>query len=545
MGGGTQALAQYMNDPTKVPKIKATKSSFDWSSVKLTFRPDTSIKLPPPPLNRPRIQHVFKKEQRDVEEVQERRREEIKRVFKKAWKNYKERAWMADAIKPLSGEPVQQFSGWSATLVDSLDTLWILGLRDEFYEAVKAVATIDFGNSTSNTVNMFESCIRYLGGLIAAYDLSGQEALKIKAKEIGDLLYAGFNTKNRMPVDMIPFEAAKTGLGLTVESNVVSASPGTITLEFSRLSQITGDSKYYSAVSKVMDVFYENQNKTRLPGMWPMYVSMSEPDVTAGYQFTIGGNADSMYEYLPKAHALLGSGALSSAKYEIMARTFMDTAMENLFFYPMIPGKEDVMISGNVDVLETGEETGEFVPRLDPESEHLSCFIGGLYALGGRLFENTDYVDVGGKLARGCMYAYDSFQTKIMPERYNMVLCPDRKKKCKWDDDLWVEERRKRPQWKEHLPKGFTTAKDPRYILRPEAIESVFVLWRVTGEERYREAAWQMFQAVVNATDTVYGNAPIEDVSIKGTKQTDDNMEVSFPSRATGQQGRMEALIFR
>ena len=205
----------------------------------------------------------------------------------------------------------------------------------------------------------------------------------------------------------------------------------------------------------------------------------------------------------------------------------MDAAMENLFFYPMIPGNEDVMISGNVDVLETGEGTGKYNNRLDPESEHLSCFIGGLYALGGRLFENTEYLEAGGKLARGCMYAYKSFQTGIMPERYNMVLCPDRQKKCKWDEERWVEEREKRAQWKEHLPKGFTTAKDPRYILRPEAIESVFVLWRITGDEQYREAAWEMFEAIVNATDTKYGNAPIEDVSVKGTKQSNDNMEVS------------------
>ena len=49
--------------------------------------------------------------------------------------------------------------------------------------------------------------------------------------------------------------------------------------------------------------------------------------------------------------------------------------MNNLFFAPMIPGNEDILISGNVDVHEDG-------PSLDPESEHLSCFIGGLFALG-------------------------------------------------------------------------------------------------------------------------------------------------------------------
>jgi mannosyl-oligosaccharide alpha-1,2-mannosidase len=401
----------------------------------------------------------------------------------------------------------------------SLDTLWILGLRDEFYEAVAAVATIDFGQSTSPTVNTFETCIRYLGGLLAAYDLSGHEVLKRKAIEVGDFLYAAFNTENRMPVDFIPFEDAKQGTGLTIESQVVSASPGTITLEFSRLSQITGDDKYYAAVSHLMDVFHQGQNKTQLPGMWPMYVSMSTKDVVSGAQFTIGGNADSLYEYLPKAHAMLSAADASSQKYEAMSLAFMNTAMDNLFFAPMIPGNEEILTSGNVDVV-----NGKTI--LDPESEHLSCFIGGLFALGGRLFNNDEYLDVGAKLARGCAYAYRSFPTGIMPERYNMVLCSttNHRQPCAWDGDRYATEAAARPQSKPNLPRGFTTAKDPRYILRPEAIESVFVLWRITGDPVWRETAWEMFEAVANATDTEYANAAIVDVMTIGS-QKEDYME--------------------
>ncbi|KAF2706623.1 glycoside hydrolase family 47 protein [Pleomassaria siparia CBS 279.74] len=510
---GTDTLAKYMNDPKHIPKIVATESSFAWNKVDFRYPPPREPLLPPPVTSRPRIQHKFDRDSPSVAAVQEKRRQQVKLVFEKGWKSYRSQAWMKDALKPLSGNYVDQFSGWAATLVDSLDTLWMMGMRTEFYGAVEAVATIDFGRSTAESVNMFETCIRYLGGLIAAYDLSGHEVLKMKAIEVGDLLYAGFNTRNGMPVDFIGFEAAKEGLGLRVEDGVVSASPGTITLEFSRLSQITGDSKYFSAVSKLMDVFHEHQNETKLPGMWPMMVHMRDKDVVSGYQFTIAGNADSLYEYLPKSHAMLGSADASSAKFETMSRTFMNTAMNNLFFRPMTPGSEDILISGNCDVLEDG-------PHLDPESEHLSCFIGGLYALGGRLFENDAYLEAGVKLTRGCMYAYKSMPSGIMPERYNMIKCSSTKS-CKWNEDTWISERVKRKEYKEHLPKGFTTAKDPRYILRPEAIESVFILWRITGKEEFREAAWEMFQAVVKATDTKYANAAIEDVTVVGSKQTD------------------------
>jgi hypothetical protein len=35
-----------------------------------------------------------------------------------------------------------------------------------------------------------------------------------------------------------------------------------------------------------------------------------------------------------------------------------------------------------------------------------------------------------------------------------------------------------------------------RYLLRPEVAESVFVAWRMTGDERYRHVAWRIFGAI-------------------------------------------------
>ena len=35
-----------------------------------------------------------------------------------------------------------------------------------------------------------------------------------------------------------------------------------------------------------------------------------------------------------------------------------------------------------------------------------------------------------------------------------------------------------------------------QYLLRPETVESVFVAWRTSGDERYRDAAWRIFTAV-------------------------------------------------
>ncbi|KAK8055361.1 glycoside hydrolase family 47 protein [Apiospora rasikravindrae] len=515
----SQWLANYMNVDTPLQLPATAKSSFNWSRVKHQHPP---VGEPEPlPSTKglralPKVQHSFKSESAKAKAVREDRRREVRELFQRDWQAYRKYAWMKDALKPMTGTYQDQFSGWAATLVDSLDSLWIMGLREEFNEAVAAVAEIDFGKSSSPRVNTFETNIRYLGGLLAAYDLSKREVLLVKAKELGDLLYGAFNTENRMPVDFIDFARAKTGDELFVEGSVVSASPGTLSLEMTRLSQITGDPKYYNAMSKVMDVFYRQQNETQLPGLWPMMVSMRREDVASGNQFTLAGCADSLYEYLPKMHGLI-QGA--EPKYKAMSERFMDAADKYMFFRPMIPGEEDILVSGAVNVYNDGQRL------LDPETEHLACYLGGTMALGGRLLNRPNDIEIGAKLTNGCIYAYKSMPAGVGPERHNMIACKSRKD-CPWDEEVWIQERQKRPEWKEHLPKGFTTAKDPRYILRPEAIESVFLLYRITGRAEFQEAAWDMFQGVRNATGAKLASAAVPDVTKPvDPSQNEDYME--------------------
>ncbi|PKS13358.1 hypothetical protein jhhlp_000129 [Lomentospora prolificans] len=522
----SERLEWYMNH-NPPPSPPSTKS-FDWGKVPVANRPGRLTHLPSGrPKDLPPIQYNFPLDgwSRNTAKQRETRRQQVKALFFKNWDSYRKYAWKKDALLPLSSSGRDQFSGWAATLVDSLDTLWIMGFRKEFDEAVAAVAEIDFGQSTSTRVNTFETNIRYLGGLLAAYDLSRREILLTKAIELGDLLYTAFDTENRLPVDNIDFERAKEGGGLLAEGIVVAAGPGTLSLEMTRLSQLTGNPKYYDAINRVTRLFAKQQMETSLPGMWPMYVSMAREDTKYGRTFTLGGNADSMYEYLPKMYAMLGG---LEPVYEKMSRAFMRTATANLFFRPMVPKGDDILISGNVNV------DSEDVPVLDPESEHLACFVGGMMALGGRLFSNQTDVDNGARLAKGCAYVYRSFPTGIMPERFNMVVCPGPDKmprSCHWDEDVFGVEAGKRPEYKETLPRGFTTAKDPRYLLRPEAIESLFVLYRVTGEEVYVDMAWDMFRAVREGTATEIANAAVLDVTVakektkKGELPKEDYME--------------------
>ncbi|KAK9436585.1 hypothetical protein VB005_11398 [Metarhizium brunneum] len=77
---------------------------------------------------------------------------------------------------------------------------------------------------------------------------------------------------------------------------------------------------------------------------------------------------------------------------------------------------------------------------------------------------------------------------------------------------LWDHERRKRPEWKPYHPEGFTAAKDPRYIRRPEAIESVFYLYRITGDKAFQTRRGTCSPPSTMRTD--YANAAVSDVIV-------------------------------
>jgi mannosyl-oligosaccharide alpha-1,2-mannosidase len=63
------------------------------------------------------------------------------------------------------------------------------------------------------------------------------------------------------------------------------------------------------------------------------------------------------------------------------------------------------------------------------------------------------------------------------------------------------------------IPQGFAVIRDTRYLLRPEAIESVFIMYRITADPAYLEHAWDMFTAVVAASRTPYANGQVRDVT--------------------------------
>ncbi|KAK5660010.1 hypothetical protein OQA88_13478 [Cercophora sp. LCS_1] len=497
--------------PTRAqPKVRFRPSTFDWTTVAQRHPVPLIHKLPTGPAKSiGRVQHDFPDYKHDA--ITRKRQATVREAFLKSWESYKKRAWLRDELAPVSGGGKTTFGGWAATLVDALDTLWIMGLRDEFYVAATAAAQLDWANTTDTSVNLFETTIRHLGGLLSAYDLSKEPALLEKAKELGNMLYMAFDTPNRLPGFWLNFEDVNQGLQVA-GTNDPSASPCSLSLEFTRLSQLTGDPKFYDAVTRVTDFLERTQNSSKLPGIWPKLINFRDEMVDEESGFTLGALADSLYEYLPKMAALLGG---QSPRYERMHRIAMDVVVEHMLYRPMLPSEEkdvDVLFAGDVYVRPNSIDR-------NPEGQHLSCFTGGMFGLGGKLFDIPDHVGIGERLARGCGWAYDAFPTGLMPEIFGIVACPSIDEPCSWDEEKWQREGDKR------LKKGFSNARDPRYILRPEAIESIFLLYRMTGKDDLRDVAWRMFQSVMSSTSTDLANSAIEDVAVDGAPKRTDSME--------------------
>jgi mannosyl-oligosaccharide alpha-1,2-mannosidase len=231
-------------------------------------------------------------------------------------------------------------------------------------------------------------------------------------------------------------------------------------------------------------------------------------DASAENSFTVGALADSLYEYLPKMHAILGG---LEPMYESLYRTAMDTITKNLLFRPMLPDQHDILFTGDVWVNEEG-------PKLRAEGQHLACFAGGMYGLGGKLFNIPEHMEIGEKISKGCAWVYSSFPTGVMPEIYNLLPCPTLDP-CPWDAELWQNRSSK------FMPKGFENARDPRYLLRPEAIESIFLMYRMTGKQEYQDIAWTMFQSIKKATETNLAFSAISTVTAAGETEKLDSME--------------------
>lgn len=248
------------------------------------------------------------------------------------------------------------------------------------------------------------------------------------------------------------------------------AEIGSLTVEFTRLTQLTGDPKYFDAVQRITNELDLSQNTTRLPGLWPTFVDADRLQFGES-EFTMGGCADSTYEYLPKEHILLGA---QTTQYRKMYINAFESMKENLLFRAMTRDEDQqILFTSNVQVMKGGHLRNVLYLH-----DHLKCFLGGMVGIAAKVFDRSEDLSIARGLTDGCIWAYDQMPTGIMPEAMKLLPCEDMHD-CSWDPRRWYKEvmghsvtsrehieKAQEVIESEKIPPGVLSFHDPTYKLR-------------------------------------------------------------------------------
>uniref|UniRef100_G1RCZ3 alpha-1,2-Mannosidase n=1 Tax=Nomascus leucogenys TaxID=61853 RepID=G1RCZ3_NOMLE len=401
-------------------------------------------------------------------------REKIKEMMQFAWQSYKRYAMGKNELRPLTkdGYEGNMFGGLSgATVIDSLDTLYLMELKEEFQKAKAWVEESFHLNVVSQRSFLVEVNIRYIGGLLSVF--------RIKAIRLGEKLLPAFNTPTGIPKGVVSFKSGSWGWA-TAGSSSILAEFGSLHLEFLHLTELSGNQVFAEKVRNIRKVL----RKIEKPfGLYPNFLSPVSGNWVQ-HHVSVGGLGDSFYEYLIKSW-------LMSGKTDMEAKNMYYEALEAIETYLL-----NVSPGGLTYI---AEWRGGI---LDHKMGHLACFSGGMIALGAedaKEEKRAHYRELAAQITKTCHESYARSDTKLGPEAF------------------WFNSGREAVA---------TQLSESYYILRPEVVESYMYLWRQTHNPIYREWGWEVVLALEKYCRTEAGFSGIQDVY--SSTPNHDNKQQSF-----------------
>ncbi|KAI1008681.1 hypothetical protein LB504_001978 [Fusarium proliferatum] len=410
----------------------------------------------------------------------------IVETFRFSWDKYEQFAAPHDTLLPISKTYEDDRNGWGATAVDGLSTAIIMEDAEIVDKILRQIMLTDFTVTIvpNQPISLFETTIRYLGGLLSAYDLlSGsykhlatdmylKNNLLKAAVILADRLSIAFDTPSGIPDDEIIFNPQLRRFG-NIDNSITCF--GTLVLEWTRLSDLTGNQTYAKLAQRAQDHLIHPKTKQSftLPGLIGTYVKLKD-GYFGDYQAGWGGGSDSYYEYLIKMYAY---DPVAFAEY---GESWIKAAESSMLYLASSP-------STRPDLTFLGEMRGD---TMIPISSHLASVCGGSLILGGLLFRNQTFVDFGVKLSESYYEVYRQSPSGIGPELF------------RWVDDgrqplaKASSKRLPAPKWQSFYEKSGYYHTNAEYILRPETIESLYYAYRATGDRKYQDWAWEAFEAL-------------------------------------------------
>ena len=168
----------------------------------------------------------------------DRRRAAVAASVRHAWRGYRDHAWPADELAPVSRRGIEWLDV-GLTIVDALDTLLVVGLDEEAREARDWLASPAMRFDADRNANVFESTIRVLGGLVAAHNLGGDTVgghLLAKALDLAEKLAPAFKTKTGIPIMDVNFRTGDPHQPKWTQKSSLSEA-GTLVLEWEALEE--------------------------------------------------------------------------------------------------------------------------------------------------------------------------------------------------------------------------------------------------------------------------------------------------------------------
>ncbi|KAJ2088643.1 hypothetical protein IW138_004025 [Coemansia sp. RSA 986] len=366
-----------------------------------------------------------------------------------------------DRANPGSSGVNDVLGDYLLTLVDTLDTLAIMGDREEFAKAVQNTIMYLRDFDIDSHVQVFEVTIRMLGGLLSAHIIATDEndalgmRLDRNGSYSGELLYLARDLGYRL---LPAFEASpsgapyprtnlKHGFLASETPNTCTAGIGSLILEFGTLSRLTNETVFERVARHALQDLWISRTKANLFGNEYNVVRQHWAGSISG----IGAGVDSYFEYLLKGYVYFGDESylqMFEVAYSAILQHMRDSMAGYAFFNVNIHSKE--VATNWVD--------------------SLSAFFPGLMVLAG---------DVEGAESAYLLYYHLWRRFRAMPERFNL------------------------------------NSREPNiafYPLRPEFIESTYHLYRATGDKFYLDVG-EMVLADLNALyRTACGFATLHDI---------------------------------
>ncbi|GME33662.1 glycoside hydrolase family 47 protein [Neofusicoccum parvum] len=373
-----------------------------------------------------------------------------------------------------------------------------MGLESIVNRSLEFISTIDYTSDTTDQLcSLFETNIRHLAGLLSSHDLltgpladpsrnqTQVDSLLKQAQSLADTIKFGFDTPTGIPSNNLYINNRTTDN--STDNNI--AQVGTLVLEWTRLSDLTGDPQYGELAQKGESYLLSPQGTfgEPYPGLIGIEINITTGRFTRDLGGWVGG-VDSFYEYLMKMYVY------DPTRFEFYKDRWVTAVESSITYLESHP-------STRPDLTFLALHNGT---RIVGYSQHLACFDGGNFILGGLVLQEQRYIDFGLRLVDGCEAIYNETLTGLGPDIF------------RWDPlsanqtNLGVQVPANQTAFYQRA--GFWI-RDGGYGIGPEALESFYYAYRATGDTKYQDYIWNAFRNLRQFSKVGSGFSTLLDVN--------------------------------